>query len=100
MILSAAYMLWTLERVLFGEITREENRHLPDVNGRERLALIPMAVLVIVMGVLPNPILRRTDRAVSEVKRGAVLVQLEPQRVPNPALPEAARQRAEFMKRR
>ena len=78
MILSAAYMLWTLERVLFGAITREENRRLPDVNARERLALVPMAALVILMGVLPNPILRRTDHAVLELQRAAsrtILVQ-------------------------
>jgi NADH-quinone oxidoreductase subunit M len=80
MILSAAYMLWMLERVLFGEITRPENRHLPDVNVRERLVLVPMAALVIVMGVFPNPILRRTDEAVGEVRRaaqGAILVRSE-----------------------
>ncbi|MCS6817136.1 MAG: NADH-quinone oxidoreductase subunit M [Blastocatellia bacterium] len=106
MILSAAYMLWMLERVLFGPITHEENQHLPDANGRERLALIPMAVLVIVMGVLPNPILRRTDQAVQEVKRaahGAVLVQAEPagQRAPNFARPQdAAREQAESLRRR
>lgn len=79
MILSAAYMLWTLERVVFGEVTREENRHLPDVNGRERLALIPMAALVIVLGVLPNPILRRTDQAVREVSAAVLASSARPQ---------------------
>lgn len=67
MVLSALYMFWILQRVLFGEVTNEKNRNLPDLNVREKVVLVPMAILVMVMGVLPNPILRRTDRAVEFV---------------------------------
>jgi NADH-quinone oxidoreductase subunit M len=67
MVLSAVYLLWTLQRILFGEVTKEENRRLPDLSLREMVVLVPMVILVIVMGVLPNPILRRTDRAVEFV---------------------------------
>ncbi len=70
MVWSALYMFWTLQRVLFGEVTKE-NRHLPDLTRREKWALVPMALLVILMGVLPNPILRRTDRAVQWVNERA-----------------------------
>lgn len=94
MILSAAYMLWMLERVLFGAITREENRHLPDVNGRERLALIPMAVLVVVMGVLPNPLLRRTEHTVQQVLQAVpqtILVQGADSERWDPSAPERER---------
>ena len=94
MILSAAYMLWMLERVLFGAITREENRHLPDVNGRERLALIPMAVLVVVMGVLPNPLLRRTEHTVRQVLQAVpqtILVQGADSERWDPSAPERER---------
>src|SRR6185503_3256394 len=31
-ILSAVYMLWMYQRVIWGEITREENRDIADVN--------------------------------------------------------------------
>jgi NADH-quinone oxidoreductase subunit M len=72
MVLSAVYMLWTLQRILFGEVTKDENRRLPDLSLRELAVLVPMVVLVIVMGVLPNPILRRTDRAVEFVTGGAL----------------------------
>jgi NADH-quinone oxidoreductase subunit M len=34
-ILSAAYLLWMVKRVLYGEVTNEKNRALPDLSGRE-----------------------------------------------------------------
>ncbi|HEV2113326.1 MAG TPA: Fe-S-binding domain-containing protein, partial [Terriglobales bacterium] len=48
---SACYMLWMYQRVFYGTVTVEANRTLPDLSGRERLALWPTAVLALVMGV-------------------------------------------------
>ena len=48
---SACYMLWMYQRVFYGAVTVEANRTLPDLSGRERLALWPTAVLALVMGV-------------------------------------------------
>jgi len=48
---SAAYMLWVYERTFYGVVTQRVNQTLPDVNARERLALIPLAIFALVMGV-------------------------------------------------
>lgn len=50
---SAVYMLWLYQRVFYGAVKVEVNNTLPDMNGRERLCLWPMAVMALVMGVAP-----------------------------------------------
>ena len=42
-ILSAVYMLWMYQRVIWGEITNDKNKSLLDLVGRERVMLIPLA---------------------------------------------------------
>ena len=56
-ILSAAYMLWMVQRVFFGPLANPENMGLKDLNLRELLTALPFVVLVIVMGLRPQPIL-------------------------------------------
>ncbi|MFT3840074.1 MAG: NADH-quinone oxidoreductase subunit M [Myxococcaceae bacterium] len=56
-ILGAAYMLWMVQRVFFGQLSNPENRNLKDLNLREMAAALPLVVLVLVMGVKPQPIL-------------------------------------------
>jgi NADH-quinone oxidoreductase subunit M len=51
---SAGYMLWLYQRVFYGKVTVEVNNTLSDIDGRERLCLLPMAVLALVMGVVPT----------------------------------------------
>jgi NADH-quinone oxidoreductase subunit M len=68
MILSAVYMLWMYQRVIFGEVTNPENAKLTDLNGRERLALIPLIILIFVMGIYPSLFLSRSDKTISELK--------------------------------
>jgi NADH-quinone oxidoreductase subunit M len=53
MLLSAAYMLWTIQRVFFGA-PRPEFRDLPEVNTREQLVLWPLAAIAILLGLLPT----------------------------------------------
>ncbi|HXN07312.1 MAG TPA: hypothetical protein VN944_09645, partial [Nitrospiria bacterium] len=54
---AAVYMLWMLQRVIFGAITKESNAKLPDLNGRELATLIPLLILVFYIGFYPNPFL-------------------------------------------
>jgi len=68
MILSAVYMLWMFQRVVFGEVRNPSNMGLSDLNFRERLVLVPMAMLVIVMGVYPSLFLDATDRTIQSIK--------------------------------
>ena len=58
-ILSAVYMLWMFQRVMFGPVTHEENRTLTDLTLRERLVFAPLIVLIVWMGVMPQPFLDR-----------------------------------------
>lgn len=66
-ILSAVYMLWMYQRVMWGEITNDENRDLPDLFTRERLMLIPLLILMLWMGVYSNHFLRRMDAPVAKL---------------------------------
>jgi NADH-quinone oxidoreductase subunit M len=50
-ILSACYLLWSYQRVFFGEVTREKNRTLPDASPREKWILVSVAVVTLWMGI-------------------------------------------------
>jgi NADH-quinone oxidoreductase subunit M len=50
-ILSACYLLWSYQRVFFGEMTNDKNRKLPDTSQRERWILLAMAAVALWMGV-------------------------------------------------
>ena len=70
-ILSAVYMLWMCQRVLFGPL--KEPPHTPDtsqglsrdLNGREIGILAPIAVCCLVLGVYPKPLLTTFDTAIA-----------------------------------
>lgn len=55
-IITAAYCLWTLQRVFLGKLN-EKYSLLPDLERREALSLLPLGVLVVVLGVYPHPVL-------------------------------------------
>ncbi len=65
---AAVYMLWMLQRVLFGRVTIEENRHLPDLNWRELGLLLPLLFLMLYMGAYPRPFLARSQASVNDVR--------------------------------
>jgi len=50
-ILSACYMLWMYQRVIYGEVNPEVRSHVPDLNLREWAAVVPMIVMMAWMGV-------------------------------------------------
>ena len=52
-VLTAAYMLWTLQRVFLGK-ANEKWGSLPDVNGREIFTLVPLGVIVLGLGIYPS----------------------------------------------
>ncbi len=60
-ILGALYMLWMYQRVMFQPLDKEENKVLKDLNWREIITLLPLAVLVFVMGFFPGYFLRKMD---------------------------------------
>jgi NADH-quinone oxidoreductase subunit M len=64
-VLGAWYLLRLLRRVFFGPVrepAHEGHHPISDLNGRELAALIPIAVLSIVLGVYPQPLLSTSER--------------------------------------
>jgi len=51
-ILTAAYMLWTIQRVFFGN-EQPEYKNFPEVDGREIAVLTPLTIMCILLGILP-----------------------------------------------
>lgn len=64
---AAVYMLWMLQRVVFGKITKPENENLADLNAREIGLLIPLLVLMLFMGVYPRPFLDRSKASIEVI---------------------------------
>ncbi|MGB7924820.1 MAG: NADH-quinone oxidoreductase subunit M [Pyrinomonadaceae bacterium] len=68
MILAAVYMLWMLQRVVFGRIRNPQNANLSDLNAREIGLLVPLLLLMLLMGVYPRPFLDRSRESVQAVR--------------------------------
>jgi NADH-quinone oxidoreductase subunit M len=66
-ILSAAYALWLLARVMYDKITNPALETIPDLDKRELALLLPLFALVIYFGVQPNPILNTSQASVQQV---------------------------------
>jgi NADH-quinone oxidoreductase subunit M len=62
-IFAAAYLLWAIQRVLFNPLDKPANAHLTDLNWRELGLLAPLIIAIIVLGVYPQPVLRRMEGA-------------------------------------
>jgi len=63
-ILGAVYMLTAYQKVMFGPLDKQENKMLRDINLREILVLLPIAVMMFVMGIFPKPFLSRMEPSV------------------------------------
>jgi NADH-quinone oxidoreductase subunit M len=57
LILGAAYSLWMVKRVVFGDIANDNVRQLADVNAREFVILASLAVMVLFFGLYPAPLI-------------------------------------------
>ena len=66
-VLAAVYLLWMYQRVAFGQVTKEVNKTLPDVSRRELAILIPLAVLVVWMGVFSPMFTRRMESTTKRI---------------------------------
>jgi len=67
-ILGALYMLSVVQKMFFGPITKKENEHLSDMNGRELVAVAPLVMLVFVVGLFPNVLLSQMKDACARVR--------------------------------
>jgi NADH-quinone oxidoreductase subunit M len=64
-VFAAVYLLWMYQRVVFGEITHEENRRLTDLSGREWTLLAPMLLFIVWIGVYPAAFTGKTEATIA-----------------------------------
>jgi NADH-quinone oxidoreductase subunit M len=76
MIFGAAYTLWMVKRVYFGDVANDHVRTLTDINGREFLVLGVLAAAVLVMGLYPKPFTDVMNASVAELLRHVALSKL------------------------
>ena len=86
-ILSAVYLLWSYQRLIYGPVTLEKNRTLPDASHREISTLAAVCVIALLMGVASPLFTRRTEATVTRIR----LVEMTRPIGYNAARPPAAR---------
>ena len=69
LIFGAAYTLWMVKRVVYGEVANEHVAHLQDVGRREIVFLVLLAVSVLVMGLYPKPLADLMNPSIQELLR-------------------------------
>jgi NADH-quinone oxidoreductase subunit M len=65
-ILAAAYLLYMVQRIVFGVALPRELPHLKDIGLRESATLLPLIVLVFWIGLYPNPLVSRMHNSVTK----------------------------------
>ena len=67
LILGAAYSLWMVKRVIFGEVVNEGVRDLEDINHREFVILGSLAAAVLLFGIWPAPLVEVMHASVNNL---------------------------------
>jgi NADH-quinone oxidoreductase subunit M len=68
-ILSACYLLWSYQRVFYGEVTVEKNKTLPDASERERFILATLCAVILWMGIGSAFLTKRTAEATNTIRK-------------------------------
>jgi len=76
LILGAAYTLWMVKRVVFGDVVNDNVAKLHDLNSREALILGVLAVCVISLGVWPGPLVEVMHSSVDHLLEQVTLSKL------------------------
>jgi NADH-quinone oxidoreductase subunit M len=73
-VLAAVYMLWMYQRVMFGELTHDANKHLTDLTLREVVVLAPVVLVIVWIGLYPQPFLKRMEVSTRAIVERVVTV--------------------------
>src|SRR5271169_901640 len=68
-VLGAAYLLWLYQRTMFGPVTHDVNKTLPDLNLREYAILLPLVALAFWIGIYPKPFFDYINSPVERIVR-------------------------------
>ncbi len=89
MILTAIYLLWMIQRVFFGRLSNPKNKSLLDLTWLEITVLTPLLLLMIWVGIYPQPLLNRLEptsqRLVNSLSERQSQINPIPARTPTPA---------------
>jgi len=67
LVFGAVYLLWMYMRVMYGPITKPENRALKDMTGRELAYILPIILFIFWIGLYPRPFLDKTSTSVEHL---------------------------------
>jgi NADH-quinone oxidoreductase subunit M len=67
-VITVAYFLWAIHRMFFGPLNTRWAQ-LPDMDGRERWALVPLAALMVIVGIYPGPLVGAVNMAMVNILR-------------------------------
>jgi NADH-quinone oxidoreductase subunit M len=67
LILGAAYTLWLVKRVIFGDVANDGVASLTDINSREFLILAILAISVLLLGIWPAPLVGVMENTLGEL---------------------------------
>jgi NADH-quinone oxidoreductase subunit M len=76
LIIGAAYTLWMVKRVVFGEVANHHVAELQDLNRREFLVLGALAIAVLALGLWPQPLIEVMDASVEHLLRHVAVSKL------------------------
>ncbi|TQV87825.1 NADH-quinone oxidoreductase subunit M [Aliikangiella coralliicola] len=79
LILAAAYTLWMYKRVIFGEIANDKVASLQDLLVREHIVMIVLAIMVLVFGLYPAPLLEIMQPSVEHLIDCNLVSKLSPE---------------------
>src|SRR6478736_2023459 len=63
-ILAAVYMLGVVQKMFFGPLSNDKNKHVSDINVREVMAISPLIAIIFVIGFFPNVFLEPMQETV------------------------------------
>jgi NADH-quinone oxidoreductase subunit M len=66
-VLGAAYMLVLYRRVVFGPVTNPDAATMPDLTWKEKVNFLPLAVLVLWLGIFPGVVMDKTQASVDKL---------------------------------
>ncbi len=76
LVFGAAYTLWMVKRVYFGDVANDDVKGLTDLNGREFLMLAILAIAVLWMGLYPKPFTDVMNVSVAELLKHVAAAKL------------------------
>ncbi len=65
-ILSAVYLLWMYQRVIYGEVKHDQNRKLPDLSLREHVVMVPFLILIFWIGLYPKSFTEKMEASLQQ----------------------------------